>query len=61
MCEFNVIVEEEVVFENAVYAKSNEGEVVVRNISGESSKFENYKIVEVDVNNLRLVLSQIKN
>ena len=61
MCEFNVIVEEKTVFENAVYAKSNESEVEIRNISGESRKFENHKIVEVDVNNLRLVLSQIKN
>ena len=60
MCEFNVIVEGETVFENVVYVTSNEGEVVVRNILGESREFENYKIVEVDVNNLRLVLSQIK-
>lgn len=60
MCEFNVIVEGETVFENVVYATSNEGEVVVRNMLGESREFENYKIVEVDVNNLRLVLSQIK-
>ena len=61
MCEFNVIVEEKTVFENAVYAKSTESEVEVRNISGESSKFENCEIVEVDVNKLRLVLSRIKH
>ncbi len=57
MCEFIVLVEDEVVFEDAVYAKVEGNRVILRDILGNSKALENCKIVEVDVNSTRLVLS----
>ena len=57
MCEFKVIVKGEIAFEDAVYAKAEENSVIIKDILGETRKFENSRIVEVDVNNVRLVLS----
>ena len=57
MCEFEVLVEDEVVFEDAVYAKVEGNRVILRDILGNSKALENCKIVEVDVNSTRLVLS----
>lgn len=60
MCEFKVILEEKIVFKDAVYAKAEGSVVIVRDILGDSKEFENCKIAEVNVNNVRLVLSPIK-
>ena len=60
MCEFNVIVDGKVVFKDAVYAKMENNDVFVKDVLGESRKFGNCKIVEVDVNSTRLVLSTSK-
>ncbi len=57
MCEFKVILDEKVVFKDAVYAKIESNNVIVRDVLGESRQFKNCKIVEVDVNSTRLVLS----
>lgn len=57
MCEFTVIFNEEVVFKDAVYAKMQGNNVVVRDVLGESKELKNCKIIEVDVNSTRLVLS----
>ena len=59
MCEFTVILEEEVVFKDAVYAKMENSNVIVRDVLGESRQFKNCKIIEVDVNSTRLVLARV--
>lgn len=60
MCEFKVVVGGKVVFKDAVYAKVDGGNVVVKSILGESKEFENCRIMEVDVNSERLVLASTK-
>ena len=57
MCEFSVLLQDKMVFKDAVYAKADENKVVVKDVLGDSKIFENCKIVEVDVNSERLVLS----
>jgi predicted RNA-binding protein len=60
MCEFNVIFNGKVQFKDAIYAKVEGDNVTVKNILGEAKEFKNCKIVEVDVNSTRLVLSALK-
>lgn len=57
MCEFNVILNGETQFKDVIYAKFEGDSVTVKNILGEVKEFKNCKIVEVDVNFARLVLS----
>jgi len=57
MCEFNVLINGETVFKDAVYAKVNGNKVILKDVLGVSKEIENCKIVEVDVNSERLVLS----
>jgi len=57
MCEFNIILNGKTVFKDVVYAKTEGNKVTVKTIIGESKEFKNCKIVEVDVNATRLVLS----
>jgi predicted RNA-binding protein len=59
MCEFKVILDGEMVFKDAVHAKKESNNVIVRDVLGESKEFKNCKIIEVDVNSTRLVLSGI--
>lgn len=59
MCEFTVIFNQEVVFKDAVYAKMESNNVIVRDVLGESKEFKNCKIIEVNVNSTQLVLSGI--
>lgn len=61
MCEFNVLLQDKTVFKDAVYAKVDENKVVVKDVLGTSKVFKNCKIVEVDVNSERLVLSPTEN
>jgi predicted RNA-binding protein len=60
MCEFKVILNGKVQFKDAIYAKVEGDNVTVKNILGEAKEFKNCKIVEVDVNSTRLVLSSLK-
>lgn len=60
MCEFNVIIDGKIVFKDVVYAKMENDNVVVKDVLGESMKFGNCKIIEVDVSSTRLVLSSLK-
>lgn len=60
MCEFNVILNGKVQFKDAIYAKVEGDNVTVKNILGEAKEFKNCKVVEVDVNSARLVLSALK-
>jgi predicted RNA-binding protein len=57
MCEFNVFVKGEVVFKDAIYAKVDGNKVILKDVLGVSKVFEDCKIVEIDVNSERLVLS----
>jgi predicted RNA-binding protein len=58
MCEFNVILNGKVQFRDVIYAKSDGENVTVKNILGEAKEFKNCKIVEVDVPNTRLVMTE---
>ena len=60
MCEFNVILNGKTQFKDVVYAKTENGNVTVKNILGETKEFKNCRIVEVDVNATRLVLNAAK-
>jgi predicted RNA-binding protein len=57
MCEFNVILNGKTQFKDAIYAKSENNNVIVKNILGETKEFKNCKIIEVDVNATRLVIA----
>jgi predicted RNA-binding protein len=57
MCEFSVVLEGKIVFKDAVYAKTVDNGVIVKDVLGGSKEFKNCKIKEVDVNSTRLVLS----
>jgi predicted RNA-binding protein len=61
MCEFNVILNGKVQFKDVIYSKVEGDNVTVKNILGEGKEFKNCKIVEVDVNSTRLVLSALKS
>ena len=60
MCEFNVLLQDKIVFRDAVYAKADGNNVTVRNILGVSKTFENCTVEEVDVQSERLVLQLAK-
>jgi predicted RNA-binding protein len=47
------------VFKDVVYAKMEGDKVIVKDVIGESKEFRNCRIVEVDVNSTRLVLSSV--
>jgi predicted RNA-binding protein len=57
MCEFNVILNGEIVFKDVVYAKNEGSNVVVKSVLGETRQFENCKIAEVNVNTTKLFLT----
>ena len=44
-------------FKDVVYAKVRGDSVAVKDVLGQSKEFKNCKILEVDVNSTRLVLS----
>ncbi|MGQ9530486.1 MAG: CooT family nickel-binding protein [Candidatus Bathycorpusculaceae bacterium] len=60
MCEFHVILDGKTVFKDVIHAKTESNNVIVRDVLGKSKEFRNCKIIEVDVNTTRLVLSPIK-
>ncbi len=60
MCEFKVFKKSDVVFKDAVYAKSDDNNVTVRDVLGVSEVFKDCMIAEVDVGSERLVLVSIK-
>ena len=57
MCEFNVILNGEVMFKDVIYAKADGDKVTVKNILGQAKEFTGCKIMEVDVAATRLVLA----
>ena len=60
MCEFTVVFDGEIVFKDVVYVKMKRDKAIVRDILGESREFRNCRIVEVNVNSARLVLSSVQ-
>jgi predicted RNA-binding protein len=60
MCEFNTILNGQIVFKDVVYAKTEKNSVIVKDILGTSKEFPKCKIIEVDVTSTRLVLSQVQ-
>jgi len=60
MCEFNVVLDGEKKFQDVIYAKDEKNTITVKTILGESKQFENCKILEVDVNNAKLVLEKLQ-
>ncbi|MEM3666472.1 MAG: CooT family nickel-binding protein [Candidatus Bathyarchaeia archaeon] len=59
MCEFTVVLNGKVIFKDVVYAKVEGNTVIVRDVIGKHKEFKNCRIMEVDVNSTRLVLSSI--
>lgn len=59
MCEFTLILDGKTVFKDVIYAKTENTKVIVKSVLGESKEFQNCKIIEVNVNSTRLVLSHI--
>jgi len=57
MCEFRVLLKDKTVFKDATYAQVDGSKVIVKDVLGASMVFKNCKIVEIDVNSERLVLS----
>jgi len=60
MCEFKATLDGKSVFDDVVYAKVDEDRVILKDILGETREFRNCKIIEVDVNLTRLILSSEK-
>ena len=58
MCEFNIILDGKNIFADVVYAKDEDNSIKVKTILGEIKEFKNCKIIEVDVNNAKLVLKK---
>jgi predicted RNA-binding protein len=56
MCEFKVFIEGDQVAEDVIYARQEEGKVILRDIIGEPQTFDGVEITEVDVLSTRLVL-----
>jgi predicted RNA-binding protein len=61
MCEFNVILNGEILFNDVVYAKTDGDNVIAKNVLGETKEIKNCKITEVNVNTTKLVLTAVKS
>ena len=60
MCELKIIINKEVTFENAIYAKADKNNVYVKNVLGSSKIYENYAITEVNIPKEQLTLTPIE-
>jgi predicted RNA-binding protein len=60
MCEFNVILNGEILFKDVVYAKTEGNNVIAKNVLGETKEIKNCMITEVKVNTTKLVLTAVK-
>lgn len=61
MCEFKVILDEKVVMEDVIYARTEGDTTILQDVIGETSSLNGVKIVEVNVTKARLVLSYISS
>lgn len=60
MCEFKATLDGKSVLNDVIYAKVEGDKVILRDVLGETKEFRNCKIIEVDVNLTRLILSSEK-
>jgi len=60
VCEFKATLDGESVLDDVVYAKVEGDKVILRDVLGETKEFRNCKIIEVDVQLTRLILSSEK-
>lgn len=58
MCELKVIIENKIVFKNAIYAKVTENKVIIQSILGQTKEFQNHTITEVNITKEQLILSK---
>jgi len=58
MCEFTVFLEGEKVFEDAVFCRVESGELLLKDILGQSKLFSKCHIVEVNVVTEKIVLEK---
>jgi len=59
MCEFNIILDGQKVFNDVIYAKVEGNTVIVKNIFSETKEYKNVKITAIDVTTTRLVLETV--
>lgn len=59
MCEFKVSLNNEIVMEDVIYAKTEDDVTILQDVVGNTTSFKGVKIVEVNVTKTRLVLSYI--
>ncbi|MFC1487961.1 CooT family nickel-binding protein [Thermoproteota archaeon] len=58
MCELKVIIENKIVFKNAIYAKETENKVIIQSILGQTKEFQNHTITEVNITKEQLILTK---
>ena len=58
MCEFAVYLEGERVFEDAVFCRVEAGELLLKDILGQSQRFPRCHVVEVNVAAERIILAK---
>lgn len=59
MCEFKVFLNDGIVMEDVIYAKTERDTTILRDVIGNITNFKGVKIVEVNVAQARLVLSYV--
>ncbi|MEJ2271213.1 MAG: CooT family nickel-binding protein [Candidatus Bathyarchaeota archaeon] len=59
MCELKVIINQKMVFENAIYAKTIETNIFVKDVLGNSKIFKNHSITEVNIPKEQMILTPI--
>lgn len=57
MCEFDILLDGEKIFEEAVYLKRDGTVLLARDILGNEKSIEDVRIEEIDVSSERLILS----
>ncbi|MEM2005500.1 MAG: CooT family nickel-binding protein [Zestosphaera sp.] len=58
MCEYKVLLDGELILDEVIYARAEGGRVILRNVLGESKVLDNCVIVEVNVEETKLVLAR---
>jgi predicted RNA-binding protein len=58
MCEFTVFLDGERVFEDAVFCRVEAGELLLKDILGQSKRFSKCRVVEVNVVAEKIVLEK---
>lgn len=59
MCEYKVYLEGELVFEDVIYARDLGGRILLRNVAGLTKVVENCRILEVNVEETKILLARL--